>query len=348
MKRKMMRFSCLVEKGVSEIRERSLGEINENQVLVKQLACNICTTDYGQWKGLREHQGYPHANGHEGAGIIIEKGEKVTELEVGDLVAMTYDGCEECEFCKRGDYGLCLRKKEKRTSDGYKGDFGFSDYLIRNANGFVKMNSKLDPSEAAFLEPLATVVSGIRKLRLKSKETVVVIGAGTMGILNAQVARVWGARVIISEIMEKKLKTAKALGFETIDSTSDDPIKKAKEMTNEKGPDCVIVAVGSTEANEQAVKIVKEMEGRILLFAAGYPVPKMQVDSNELHYRRLELLGTYLAKKEDFQFAGRLLSEYKVDVSRLIEKKFSFEDMQSAYKYACLPGMYRVSVLMNQ
>ncbi len=348
MERNTMRFSCLVKKGVSEIRERPIGEMGEDQVMIKQLACNICTTDYGQWKGLREHQGYPHANGHEGAGVVVAKGEKVTNLEIGDLVAMAYDGCGECESCRRGDYAHCVKLKGRWTEDGYKGDFGFSEYYIRNARSFIRMNPDLDPSEAAFLEPLATVVRGIRKLRLAPLETVVVIGGGTMGILNAQTARANGARVIISEIMEKKLETAKAMGFEVIDCNVDDPVKKAKEMTGGVGPDCVIIAVGNSMANKQAVDMVKDTDGRLLMFAAGYPAPELPIGSNEIHYRRLELLGTFEADVSDFMLAGKLLSEYKVDVSKLVEKKFDFEDMQSAYKYACIPGMYRVSVVMNR
>lgn len=88
------------------------------------------------------------------------------------------------------------------------------------------MNPKLDPSEAAFLEPLATVVKGMKKLRVKPLETVAVIGAGTMGLVNALAARALGARVIVSEIMEKKINTAKEMGFEVIDAGKKIRLKK--------------------------------------------------------------------------------------------------------------------------
>ena len=82
-----MRFGCLVKKGVAEVRERDLPEIGEYDVLLKMKACNICTTDYGQWLGLREHQGYPMAGGHEAAGIVQKVGSKVADFKIGDLVA---------------------------------------------------------------------------------------------------------------------------------------------------------------------------------------------------------------------------------------------------------------------
>ena len=92
------------------------------------------------------------------------------------------------------------------TEDGYcYGFFGFSDYCVKDARSLYKVRSDLNPAEAAFLEPLATVLPGLKKLRVTPFETVVVIGAGTMGLLNAQTARAYGARIIISEIMGKKI-----------------------------------------------------------------------------------------------------------------------------------------------
>ena len=107
MGREIMRFSVLTEKGHAEVRERKLPEIGTHQVLVKQLACNICTTDYGQWLGLREHQGYPMAGGHEGSGVIEAVGEGVKDYKVGDFVAIAYDGCGECLACRKGDVLHC-------------------------------------------------------------------------------------------------------------------------------------------------------------------------------------------------------------------------------------------------
>ena len=98
---KKMKFSVLTEKGHAEVRERNLPEMGPDDVLVKQLACNICTTDYGQWLGLREHQGYPMAGGHEESGIVMAIGEDVKDLKPGDHVAVAYDSCGKCEACRK-------------------------------------------------------------------------------------------------------------------------------------------------------------------------------------------------------------------------------------------------------
>ena len=91
--------------------------------------------------------------------------------------------------------------------------------------------------------------------------------------------------------------------------------------------------------------MIKQIDGRILLFAAGYPAPEMNIDSNTIHYRKMELLGTFSADIDDFQYAADLISEKKIDVSKLVEKKFSLKDVQSAFEAATVPGAYRVSIV---
>ena len=180
----------------------------------------------------------------------------------------------------------------------------------------------------------------------------VVIGAGTMGLINAQVAKAYGCRVIVSEMIPKKLETARAMGFEVIDCNQADPVEEVKRLTEEegKGTDAVIAAVGVTAANGSGSEMmIKEKDGKLLLFAAGYPAPELHIDSNEMHYRRMELIGTFGADNEDFQEAARALSTGVVDVSKLIEEKtFKLDQIQEAFEEASRPGMYRVCVLLDQ
>ena len=107
-----MKFGCLVKKGVAEVRERDLPEVGPYDVLLHMKVCNICTTDYGQWLGLREHQGYPMAVGHEAAGIVEQVGEKVTDWKVGQRVVSDNSAhvCGVCPACEMGDF-LCCEEK---------------------------------------------------------------------------------------------------------------------------------------------------------------------------------------------------------------------------------------------
>lgn len=345
-----MKFGYLEAHHNTKIAERAIPEVKEDEVLVRQLACNICTTEYQQWLGLREHQGYPICGGHEGAGIVEKVGKNVKGLSVGDLVAVGYDSCGECEMCQEGRYTECLypTPRDKKTDDGFLGQFGFATHCVRKGRMLHKMNPELDPAEAGFLEPVATVCKGMKKLRLEPSETVVVIGAGTMGLLNAKVAKAKGARVIVSELLDKKLEAAKNAGFETVNGAVCDPAEEVMKLTGGRGADCVIAAVASTGANKQAVDMLKKNDGRILLFAAGYPAPEIPFDSNLIHYRRIEIIGTYDADAQEFNEAARLLNTRQVEVLDLVEpKRYKLDDLDAAFAAAATPGMFRVCVEMK-
>ncbi|MCC3356816.1 zinc-dependent alcohol dehydrogenase [Bacillus sp. REN16] len=348
---KTRKFAVLTKAKNAEVHEGKMPEVGDNQVLIKQETCNICTTDFGQWLGLREHQPFPMAGGHEGAGIIVEKGKNVrSELNIGDHVAVAYDYCGECEVCQTGRTSECQEVSnpfKEQNDEGYYGHLGFATYSVKDANTVIKMNPELSFSEAGFLEPLATVISGLKRLRVTALDRVVIIGAGTMGVLNALAARALGSEVIITEMMDKKIEAARSMGLNVIDIKKHNPVQKVKELTNGKGADAVIIAVGNTKANDQALEMVKEYNGRLLLFAAGYPSPELNVDSNLVHYRKMELIGTYGADIHDFNLSASLLNEGKVDVSKLIETKVPLEEIQNAYEIASTEGSYRVSVVLQ-
>lgn len=344
---KTMTFSCLVKKGQCEIRQRPIPDLGDYDVLIQMKACNICTVDYQQFMGLREHQGYPMAGGHEGCGIIIALGPKVKDFKIGDYVALGYQGCGHCQACRDGDITACESFREE-SPDGYKfGEFGFADYTVKSINGLYKLNKNLDPSEAAFTEPLSTAINGMKKLHVKPFETIVVIGAGPMGLLNALTARAYGARVIVTELLDEKINTSKKMGFITIDSKKEDPVKAVKEITDGQGADAVIGAVANTKAYQQGLDMLKAKEGRFLVFAAGYPAPELNVKANDIHYKEMEIVGTYGGRNEDFEDAAKALSSGIIDVSELVEAKYHLQDMQKAYQ-AAVDGNYRISIVFDE
>ncbi|HWQ80027.1 MAG TPA: zinc-binding dehydrogenase [Anaerovoracaceae bacterium] len=346
---KKVKFGVLVLKGAAEVHEMELPPLGDDEILIRQLVCNICTADYTQWMGLRENQGYPASLGHEGAGIVIEKGKNVRNLEVDDFVALANNYCGKCVNCRQGRETECLVRKSYDEHGEYFGRMGLAEYFIRPETSVIKMNPALSPSEAAFLEPVATVVKGIKKLNIKPFEKIVVIGGGTMGQINAQAARSYGGAVIISETMENKLAVAKSLGFDTVNPAETDPVQEVMRLTGGTGADAVIVAVGSTVANQQAAKMLKKMDGRMLMFAAAYPAPEIGITANDVHYRRMEIVGTYLADLRDFLEGADLLNKKIIDVSPLIEdRKYYLDEIQEAFKEAATPGKFRVSVLLHR
>lgn len=342
------RFAVIEQERVVKVHERKIPELKADEVLIKNGACNICTTDYGQWTGARKNLKFPMAFGHEFSGTIVDMGSEVKGFGIGEPVGIGYDNCGKCEFCKKGLTSECVTLGEGRNKlspDGYHGGFGCSEYVVKPYRSLFKMDPSIDPSEAAFVEPVGTVCQGLRKLRVSAGEKVVVIGAGTMGILNALALKAEGCDVLITEMMEKKLKVARNLGLHAVDVSKEDSVEKVKEWTDGRGADAVILAVGATAANDQALEMVKHLHGRILLFAAGYPAPELHVDSNLIHYRKMELIGTFSADLCDFKKAAELISEKKIDLSKLVEAKYPLDQVQEAFEAAVVPGAYRVSVV---
>lgn len=333
---------------VAKIHEEPLRELKSDEVLLKMETCQICTTDYQQWLGLREHQGFPMAGGHEWSGVIIAKGDDVPGFEIGDRVGPIHHGCGKCLNCRRGHTFACTGKAGgwKKDANGFLGSKGFSNYCIEDRESIVKLSNDIPADVAGFIEPIATCVCGMKRLRVQPGETVVIIGAGTMGIANAQVAHAFGARVIITELTQKKLERARSMGFaDVIDSTKCDPVEEVKRLTDGLGADAVIAAVGLGKAYEQGYQMLKAKEGRFLLFAAGYPVPEWQINPNEIHYRRIEIIGTMSGDVADFADAAFMISHKIVDPSFSLEHKLiPLKDIQQAFIAAATPDAYRVTV----
>ncbi|MBN2394875.1 MAG: alcohol dehydrogenase catalytic domain-containing protein [Candidatus Atribacteria bacterium] len=349
--KKNMKFGVLVADKKAEVHEHEIPDIGDDEVLIHNKSCNICTHDYQQWLGLRPQQPYPMAWGHEQSGIVADMGKKVKYLEIGDqVVDNIYRPCLECANCRKGlNMHLCLnRPNEQFTKDkyGYYGHYGCGQYEVVHQKHVVKVEKNIPFEEAGFTEPLATVLQGIERLSIQPSDHVLVIGAGTMGLLNAQVARYFGAEVIISELMENKIQTAQKLHFDKIINPSkEDLVKKINDFTNNKGPSTIIFAVGDTKAYEQGFNIAPR-NTKFLIFAANFPAPQWTVDPNLVHYKFWQIIGTYGASLKNWQDAVELLSYKKINVTSLIEKRFSLMDIQKAFESAATPGTYRTAVMI--
>lgn len=333
------------------IRIMDIPSVGKGDVLVKIHQSNICTTDWQTWAGARKSQGrkLPWSPGHEMAGEIMETGEGVRPgLEAGMRVGFLPQGslgCGECEYCRSGHISRCRHKPAQFTREGVTGYFGMAQYVVYPSSRIFRLADDLPYEEGGYLEPVSTAVHGVRRLRVSPGETVLVIGAGNLGLVNAQVARVYGAQVIVSEINPDRCRLSRSMGFATINPNEQDLQEEVSKITGGKGMDAVIIAAGVSSANEQALQVIAPM-GRILLFAAGYPAPQMAIDPNTIHYKEYELIGTYLSDLADLQIAAELLSTRAVEVDKLISYKVPVDDVKRAFELASTPGNYRVSISM--
>lgn len=333
------------------VREMDIPAVGPGEALVKIHQSNICTTDWQTWAGLRASQGrkFPWPPGHEMAGEIVALGENARpDLKVGMRVTFLPQGslgCGECHFCRKGHMSRCVNKPPQITREGITGYFGMAQYALYPTSRLFKMDDALPYEEAGYLEPLATAVHGVRRLRVAPGDNVLVIGAGNLGLVNAQVARAYGGRVMVSEINDQRCKISESYGFTTVNPGKDSLASAVEAFTDGIGMDAIIVAAGVTAANDQALASVAPM-GRILLFAAGYPGPELKADSNNVHYKEHEIIGTYLADMVDFQLAAQFLNTGTVKVDKLISYKIPVDQAENAFELAATPGNYRVSITM--
>jgi len=234
------------------------------QVLVKVEACGLCHTDihaaHGDWPVKPSP---PFIPGHEGVGPIVELGPGVTEVAVGERVAMPWLGyaCGSCEYCGSGRETLCLAQKNM----GYSFDGGFSEYAAAYARYVVKVPAGVDPFDAAPLTCAGvTTYKAVKVAGTRSSDLVAVFGVGGLGHLAIQYAAIAGGRVIAVDIYDEKLELARELGAEfTVNASKEDPVEAIQRLG---GADQAIALAVSPRAFEQAYGSLRR--GGTLVFVA--------------------------------------------------------------------------------
>jgi len=255
--------------------------------------------------------------------------------------------CESCKSGKNSSYCQNSPIKDFKCDEyGLYGLYACSEYQLVDAKHVYKLKPGTAFETAAFCEPVSTVIHGLNRLRVKPGERVLVIGAGMMGLINAEVARFFGADVIISELSDKKLEMAAAMGFsKLIDVRTDDINVRVSELTDGHPVDAIIIAVGVTAAYKQAFEVA-QMGCRLLIFAGGYPPPSWDTDPNRVHYQMTEIIGTYGCSPADFQRAADLLGEKKINLDKLIEGRYPLDNVQKAFEKAASGDAYRYAVML--
>ena len=266
-----MKFGCLVKKGVAEVRERDLPEVGPYDVLLNMKACNICTTDYGQWLGLREHQGYPMAGGHEAAGIVEQVGEKVTDWKVGQRVVSDNSAhvCGVCPACEMGDF-LCCEEKVNLGLDNNTWGGGFSKYckipgeILRiHKHAIWEIPEGVKYEEAAVLDPICNAYKAVaQQSHLIPGQDVVVFGTGPLGLFSVQIARLMGAVNIVMVGLDEDVDTRFPVALEVgathvVNGSKEDVVKRCTEICGRDNLGLVIECSGANIALKQAIEMTR-------------------------------------------------------------------------------------------
>ncbi len=327
---------------IEDIREVSIRELPKpepgpGEVLIQTKACGLCTWEQRTYSGVDKETRRPIAGGHEFAGVVAQIGEGTkTDLKVGDRIAAG------------------PKPAGRHDMDRYRieyldlwGPLGLAEYKAIPVGSAYKLADDLPFEYGCFTEPLACVIHASNKVDYKLGQDVVVIGAGPMGMLNMMVAKRQGARVIVSEMNEKRNDYALELGADfTVNPEKEDAAERVREITDGKGADVVVVAIGNHKANLDAMSMVAEL-GTVMLFASAHPTTEMGVDPNFIHRKQVTLTGARHPSTEGFETAATLLSKRLINVEPLIEQRIPMTRLKEAFELAILPETYRVIVTLN-
>ena len=233
-----------------EVEEVSKPEAGAGQVVVKIEASGLCHTDihaaHGDWPVKPK---LPFIPGHEGVGIVESLGSGVTNLAVGDRVAIPWLGyaCGHCDYCVSGWETLC----ESQQNTGYSIDGGFAEYATAHASHVVEVPEGVDPLDAAPLTCAGvTTYKAVKVSGAKPADLVAIWGIGGLGHLALQYARIAGASVVAVDLFDEKLEVARKLGAEfTVNAMEQDPVAEIKKLG---GASAAVVLAVAPKAFEQA------------------------------------------------------------------------------------------------
>lgn len=300
-----------------------------DQVLVSIKKVGICGSDIHVFHGTHPYTSYPVTQGHEVAGEIIELGEYVKDLSVGQRVTIEPQVfCGRCYPCLHGKYNLCENLKVM----GFQTTGTASEYFAVDASKVTPIPDELTYSQGAMIEPLAVTVHAARRFEDLKGANVVVLGCGPIGILLIQSLKALGAAcVFATDISDTRLKLAKELGADYAVNTMKQDY--AEELIKAFGPDkadVIYECAGSDITMDQAIQNARK--GSVIILVAVFG-KRANVDLAKLNDSELDLNTSMMYRHEDFVDAIRLVAEGKVRLEPLQSARFAFEDYQKAYDY---------------
>ncbi|MDO4813623.1 MAG: galactitol-1-phosphate 5-dehydrogenase [Gemella sp.] len=329
-----MKAAVLYEGNKIETREVEEITCGSKEVKIKVKFCGICGSDIHKMQTKWKYR-YPAVMGHEFVGQVIETGSDVTKFKEGDrVVAIPFIPCKDCLYCEQGLYSMC--DDYKMIGTHFYG--GFAEYCTLPEENLMYIGD-LDYKKASFIEPLAVVMHSIMGINIQLGDTVLVLGAGTIGMLTMQAARAAGAsKLIMVDIDDAKLEKALELGADyTVNSVKENLEEKISEYTLGVGVDVSLECAGTPITQEQALLLTRKA-GKVGYTGIAYKDVVIREEAFESIFRKeLTLKGFWNSYSAPFpgrewSNALHLIENGKVDVESFISHIFSVEEVNKAFE----------------
>jgi L-iditol 2-dehydrogenase len=299
------------------------------QVLIKVERIGICGSDIHAYYGKHPYIKAPIVQGHEFSGLIAEVGERVEGLAPGDNVTvMPQLVCGQCYPCKHGNYHICNQLKVI----GCQAEGAAQEYIAVNSKLVVRLPENMNYEEGAMVEPVAVGAHAVGRLGNVEGLNVLVLGAGPIGNLTAQVAKGLGAKsVMITDVSNYRLGVARECGIEhAVNTSSEELIQALDKAFSPDRADAILECVGVQETIGQAIRAARKGSDIIVV---GVFAERPSVDIGLVQDKELRLIGTLMYREEDYRVAVDLIRAGRVNLKPLMSKHFPFKEYPQAYKF---------------
>lgn len=308
--------------------DRPLRTLAKHEVLVRVQSCGVCGTDVHIVAG-ESRSTPPVVLGHEYAGIVEEVGSEVKRFSPGQHVAIDPNvSCGSCYFCRRGEVHLCSNLRAL----GVDIDGGMAELCIVPEQQLYYLPENFPTTASVFIEPVSCVLHGIDRAKINIGDTVVIIGAGTIGLMMLQLCRSAGAAVtIVVEPLEQKRNIARSLGASFVLDPNKGNVRNAVLDITAVGADVVIECAGTIATAEEAIHLSRR--GGTVEFFGVCPVGQtFPVEPHQVFFKELTIVGSYV-NPLTFDRAIKTLANGIIRVDAFPVSKFSLDEVHEALRF---------------
>jgi L-iditol 2-dehydrogenase len=314
-------------------------EIAPGELLVQLRACGLCASDVMEWYMKPRAPIYP---GHEPVGVVAALGEGVLQFSVGQRLFIHHHvPCMVCHFCQRGSFSQCPTFRATRLYPG-----GLAEYMRVPAPNVqldvLPLPDELSFEAATLIEPLACCVRGIERVAIQAGDSVLVLGAGSNGLMLSQLAQQRGAvRVIIIDPIAYRRQCALDAGIDhvlnPVGSGQEPLLQQIYAVNDGRKPDIVLVTPSSISAMEQGLELVGP-GGTVLFFAPPPPAAVLPLTPNTIFFQEISVRTSYSAGPYETRLALDMLRTGRIRPETVITHKFPLKDAEQAFQLVAKPG----------
>lgn len=325
--------------------------IQPDEVLVKVEVVGLCQSDIKKIRyPLYEP---PRIFGHETAGVISAVGDAVTGWQVGQrVVVMHHIPCMHCNYCLNDNFSMCDVYKNITTTAGFTpSGGGFADYVkvpshIVQNGGLIPIPDGVSFEQASFVEPTNCCLKAVKKAQIAPGQTVLVTGAGPIGLMFIMLVKYFGAKAIATDLLPSRIEKALSVGAEAaFDPRDPDLAAKVKACTGGLGVDTALLAVPSEKAFFQALDCTRK-GGKILFFAEFPDEVEIPINPNILYRREIDLMGSYSSSYRLQALSADIVFNRRIDVDALISDHYPLQDLAQAVERAITPKPETYKILI--